>query len=159
LSGLTPDGHANPYFLTAQIDDWRDHTDIFSGVELFSNRPATIGEGEPEMIFGASVSGGLMSLLGVPPQGGRILAAAAAHAGRWRVVVVSDEVRRRRFAADPKIVGRTLRVDDQAYEIVGVMPRGFNFPYGQRQFWIPLVAGDAGVARGTISAVARLADG
>ena len=42
LAALTPDGLSNPYFPPAQIDDWREHRDIFSGVEAFSNYAATI---------------------------------------------------------------------------------------------------------------------
>jgi putative ABC transport system permease protein len=74
-------------------------------------------------------------------------------------VVISDEMWRRRFGGDPKIAGLTIRIDEQPYEIVGVMPHGFNFPYGQRQFWTPLADSDPVTGRATMNAIARLADG
>jgi putative ABC transport system permease protein len=53
-------------------------------------------------------------------------------------VVLSDALWRTRFASARDIVGRSVRFDDQTYTVVGVMPPSFDFPYGRRQFWVPL---------------------
>ena len=55
-----------------------------------------------------------------------------------KVVVLSEELWRTRFGADPKIVGQTLILDRQGYTVVGVGAKGFDFPNGT-DAWIPLV--------------------
>ncbi|HTX38609.1 MAG TPA: ABC transporter permease, partial [Bryobacteraceae bacterium] len=58
--------------------------------------------------------------------------------GRDRVVILSEALWRRHFAADPSIVGRTIRVNNQNYTVSGVMPTGFQFPRSFRDIWMPL---------------------
>jgi len=54
------------------------------------------------------------------------------------VVVVSDGLWRRRFGEDPAVVGRVVRVDELAYEVIGVMPRGFELLSRETDIWVPL---------------------
>ena len=78
-----------------------------------------------EMVFSLSVTSNLFSLLGRSAARGRTLMSGdEAH-----VVVLSDGYWRRRFGGDPGIVGRSLTLDDMPYEVVGVMPPDFVFPY------------------------------
>jgi putative ABC transport system permease protein len=161
LAGLTRDGLSNVYFTVDQFTEWRALTTVFGDLQAYTNRPATIaGDGEPETLLGAALTGGMMRMLGVQPSVGRGLAESDAHAGRDHVVVLSEDIWRRRFGADPKALGKTIRLDDQPYTIVGVMPRAFNFPYGQRQFWIPLALdGPVTPASPRISLIGRVRDG
>jgi hypothetical protein len=73
----------------------------------------------------------------VPPLIGRPLADDDERAGAADVIVIGADLWRTRFASDPAVVGRTVRLGDTAFTIVGVMPERFAFPVNH-QLWIPL---------------------
>jgi predicted permease len=80
----------------------------------------------------------LFPLLGVQPALGRTFRPEESDPGRNREVVLSDSVWRSLFHADPAILGKTLTIREQAFTVVGVMPRGFSFPFGdEAQVWSP----------------------
>jgi putative ABC transport system permease protein len=127
---------------TRDLDFWRAQSDIFDAVEAYAHRSAVLaGAGEPQTVIGAALSGGTMQMLGIQPQIGRALEARDSAAGAEQVIVLSDALWRSRFAASRDIVGQTVRLDEQSYTVVGVMPQGFSYPYGRRQFWVPLATG------------------
>lgn len=161
LSGRTADGLSNVYFTVDQFLEWRNLTDVFGQLEAYTNRSATIaGDGEPDTLVGAAVTGGLMRMLGVDARIGRGLYESDAYQGRDRVVVLSEDVWRRRFGGDPAVIGRSIRLDDQPFVVVGVMPRAFNFPYGQRQFWVPLpLDGPITTSTPRVSIIGRVREG
>jgi len=103
--------------------------------------------GEPVRVEQARVTDNFFSVLGVQPALGRAL-----HAGDSRAVVLSDACWRRRFAADPAVVGRTMRLDGQNYTVTGVMPADFAFPRRWIELWLPLelTAAEAGSHSATI---------
>jgi putative ABC transport system permease protein len=78
-----------------------------------------------------------LSVLGVTPAAGRDFLPAEQLANRSNVVLLSDELWRRDFAASREVIGKTLQLSGRAYTIVGVMPRDFRFP-GETDLWIPL---------------------
>jgi hypothetical protein len=94
--------------------------------------------GEPVVAETARVSPNLFAMLGVQPALGRTFGPDEDEPGRDRVAVVSDSFWRQHFAADPGIVGRTVRVDGQNVTVVGVMPPEFRFPRSWRDLWVPL---------------------
>ena len=94
------------------------------------------GDERPERYSGGLVNGALFEALGVAPRMGRTLQADDDLPGAPLVIVLSDEVWRHRFDADPDIVGRRVRVNGQDAEVVGVMPSGFAFPQ-KESVWIP----------------------
>src|SRR5262249_1188888 len=63
--------------------------------------------------------------------------AADAIPGAPDVALLSDATWRRRFAADPRVIGRTVRLDDRPVEVIGVLPKGFEFPFAT-DVWLPL---------------------
>jgi predicted permease len=89
------------------------------------------GTGEPERLFGARISANLFSLLGVMPARGRAFLPEEDRPGRDHVVILSHDLWMRRFGGDPATVGRTLLLDGDKYEVVGIMPAGFLFPSGK----------------------------
>jgi putative ABC transport system permease protein len=110
------------------------------------------------------VSTHLFSLLGVSPALGRGLLPGEDETGRHRVVLIADGLWRRRFGADPGVVGRDIRVNGEPYAVVGVMPPGFRFaPFWQTQaeLWAPLVLEDRWASRGgrSLRVFGRLRDG
>jgi predicted permease len=100
-------------------------------------------DGEPEQLAVGSVSANFFSLLGVQPALGIGFEPGDDAPGRPAArIVLTDALWRTRFAGNRQIVGTTLRLDGQAYEIVGVLPPGFDFP-DQRRAYVPLGANPA----------------
>ncbi len=123
------------------------------------------GIGDPERINAASVSGDFFATLGVPAALGRTLRPDEAQDGRNRVVVLSDGYWRRRFGTERGVLGRTLRINDLDYTVVGVMPPSFrDFFFNQVELWTPLVLppaafGDDRRTTENLRFIARLAPG
>jgi putative ABC transport system permease protein len=103
--------------------------------------------GEPESLVPQRVTSGFFNVLRVAPAIGRPFNPDDETAGRDRVAILSDSLWRRRFSADPRVVGRIIPVEDleagpASYEVVGVMPPGFSYPVGAARptdVWIPYV--------------------
>ncbi|MDF2773120.1 MAG: hypothetical protein K0S86_2615 [Geminicoccaceae bacterium] len=91
--------------------------------------------GDPITIAEMTASG--FRVARVPPLKGRVLLAGDERPGAQPVVVIGYDVWRARFAGDPGIIGREIRLGRSAHTIVGVMPQGFAFPINH-DFWIPL---------------------
>lgn len=100
-------------------------------------RFATSHEGNAALIGGGLVSGDFFGVLGVRPVLGRPLQAADDVVGAARVVVVSYGLWQRRFGGDTAVLGTVVRLWGSPYTIVGVMPRGFEYPRGA-ELWTPL---------------------
>jgi predicted permease len=84
------------------------------------------------------VTAGLPAMLGAQPVLGRAFRDEENDPGRNHVVLIGEEVWRKFYASDPQIAGKTLTIKGQPYTILGVMPRGFSFPFEeQMQIWSP----------------------
>lgn len=97
-------------------------------------------EGPPERFQGAFITPGTLSMLGVSPVRGRSFLEEDGVPGAPLVAVLGHDIWQNRFAGDPSIVGRTVRLNGEMAEIVGVMPPGFAFPWTQ-DLWIPIRLG------------------
>ena len=122
------------------------------------------GDGEPQRLEAAFVSTGFFPALGVPAARGRALAAGEVVPGRDRVAVVSDGLWRRRFGADPRLVGRAVTLDGEPFTVVGIMPPAFRFPSREVDVWLPIsLIGEDDIPRlrglRWMSAFGRLAPG
>src|SRR5207249_349615 len=82
----------------------------------------------PERVRPLEVSPAFFRVIGVAPALGRDFTPEEETVGRHRVVLLSDQLWRRRFAADPSVVGRTIAFDGNAFEIIGVLPPRFWWP-------------------------------
>ena len=109
--------------------DLREQSRSFSRLAGFANGSLTLtGSGTPERLQAGYVTAVAFPVVGVSPARGRGFAAAEDLPGRPPVVVLSDGLWRRRFGADPDIVGRTLILDDVPTTVLGIMPPGFQLP-------------------------------
>ncbi len=95
------------------------------------------GEGAPERVLGTRVTQPFFEVLGVQPALGRGFLPEEDVPGGARVVVLSHELWRRRFAASPRVLGQVLMLNSEAYTIVGIAPPGFHYPE-EAQLWTPL---------------------
>ena len=89
-------------------------------------QPTLVVNGEAERLAAVRVSWNYFDMMGVRPALGRGFTEAEDHPNTWRVLLLSDRLWRRRFNADPSIVGRTITMNDREYRIVGVMPAAFE---------------------------------
>ena len=111
----------------------------FSGVGAWTTDASNVADGtSPVRAETAYTSGHMLSVMGVPPAFGRLYGDAATLPGAPPVAVLGHGVWTRVFAADPKIVGRSVRIDGVPTEVVGVMPKGFAFPTPSTELWLPL---------------------
>src|SRR5918994_7669243 len=98
------------------------------------------GVGEPVRMQGQQVTGKFFATLGVPALLGRTIQPDEDAPGRERVAVLSYDAWQRIFGADPGVVGRSLALNGETYEVVGVMPSGFrDFFNRNAEIWAPLV--------------------
>jgi putative ABC transport system permease protein len=121
------------------------------------------GDGEAERVSGLRAGGNLFALLGVGAEIGRTLLPSDDASGA-RVAVITDGLWRRRYGADPGVVGRTLRLNGESYELVGVLPPAFRFPSALAEVAVPLAAERDPMrqnlrAEGTLRCVGRLRPG
>jgi len=101
----------------------------FASVAAYTDSHFTIGsEGEPEQVRGVWGTGGLLQTLGVSPVLGRTFVAADDAAGGDNQVVLSYELWQRRYRGAADVLGRTIMLNGRSNPIIGVMPRGFQFP-------------------------------
>jgi hypothetical protein len=94
--------------------------------------------GEASRIRGAVVTSNLSRVLGVAPARGRWFSESEEQAGQHRVAVLSHRMWRERFGEDPDVLGRRILLNEDPFEIVGVMPERFAFPSPDTEFWVPV---------------------
>lgn len=119
--------------------DWRAQTASFEDLAAFDPQLMTLaGSDESERIATEFVSATYFSLLGVRPAIGRTFHADDDDVAKpAAVVVMSDGLWRRRFAADPRMVGSSIILNGQPFTVVGIMPQGFTGVTDAAQLWIP----------------------
>jgi putative ABC transport system permease protein len=146
----------------ANFLDWREQNTVFEGMAATNERSFNLtGAGEPERLDGLRVSANLFSLLGVEPQLGRTFTAEEDKPGS-RVVILSYSVWQRRFGGDATIIGRALNLHGDAYTVVGVMPRNFQFLSPRFQLWVPIAfSAEEAAQRGAhyLEVIARMKPG
>ena len=120
--------------------DWRAATTSFEQLAAVATTTANLTGrgGEPERVIAARVSGNYFDTLGVPPAHGRGFGWSDEPYGAPRVVVLGDGLWRRRFAADPSVVGQTIAINGEPHVVVGVMPPQLTLRSTAAQLWLPL---------------------
>ncbi len=116
------------------------------------------GDGQAERYDGAFADGHIFDVTGVAPELGRTILPRDTDAGAAPVVVLSHELWTERFDADPGVIGRTVRVNGKASEVIGVMPEGYTFP-STAALWVANQQDTARTTRHdsvTVQAVGRL---
>jgi putative ABC transport system permease protein len=148
---------------------WADEQQVFESMAAIVDAGDTVlhrPDAELEIVKGQRVTASFFDVLRARPLLGTSFTPQHALAGSDRVVVVSHRFWQRYFGGDPSAVGGSLRLNDDPYTIVGVMPATFTYPPGSSQpadFWTPWVVspqgGGQGGARaigGGVQAIARL---
>lgn len=137
--------------------DWRAESQSFEHLVAFRPYPSNLtGEGDPERVLHTAATAGLFEALRVQPAIGRTFTQEEEEPGHDKVAILSDGLWRRRFGADPNILGKAITLDGVLYTVIGVMPRGFQNPSPwrvgeQTDVWIPfsIHSTDVGRIRGS----------
>ncbi len=102
-----------------------------------------VGDAGPRIVSAALVGTGFFQTLGVSAARGRTLVDADTKTGAPRVAMLSWPAWQRELGGSADAIGKSVRIDGESYEIVGVLPRGFVGPMGVADFWLPLDIGPA----------------
>jgi len=135
----------NNNFGVGQIPTAQDYEDLKAAQKSFSMMAAYLSgstinvtyKNNPQRYTGGYVSEDLFKIVGVSPVLGRDFTAEDNKPGAEKTLILGDEIWRRDFAANPNIIGQSVRVNGKAATIIGVMPPGFKFPFSE-ELWTPL---------------------
>lgn len=119
--------------------DWQTQNHTLEAVSLYAwmQRMSASGTGEPEAAKVVPAQANFFETVGVPPVLGRGFAPDEDAAGKNHVAVLSYGFWQRRFGGSPQAIGRQIKLNDEAYTVIGVTPRGFNFPWSP-DLWTPM---------------------
>jgi putative ABC transport system permease protein len=124
----------------AHFVDWLAQTRSFSRISAFSVDWYAFNPGaDPQRLLGMAVTDGFLQTLGVSPLIGRDFAPQEFETGGGNVALLGYGFWQHAFAADPRVLGRSVTLDGKASTIIGVLPRGFDFEDSGAQVWMPLV--------------------
>jgi predicted permease len=125
--------------------DYRDQNRCFSQVAAYQQLGFNLtGNGTPLRVQAAGVSASAFPLLAVGAQIGRTFTEQEDRDGAAGVALISDSLWRNRYSASPDVLGKTVRLDEKPFTVVGVMPSGFLFPFDgaplseRADLWVPI---------------------
>jgi putative ABC transport system permease protein len=135
----------NNNFGVGNIPTAQDYEDLKAAQHSFSMMAGYLSgstinltyKNNPQRYTGAYVTEDLFKIVGVSPVLGRDFTAEDNKPGAEKVAILGDEIWRRDFAADPNVVGQSVRVNGKVATIIGVMPPNFKFPFSE-ELWTPL---------------------
>jgi putative ABC transport system permease protein len=132
------DGNLQQQHSFLDFNDLRQQSGSFSEIAAASGFWLFVlsGGAEPEQVQGQYISASLFPMLGATPQRGRVFLPEEDQPNGAPAVIISDDLWRRYFGGDPSIVGKTLKLSGNQFNIVGVMPAGFQF-LEKVDLWLP----------------------
>jgi putative ABC transport system permease protein len=123
----------------ANFFDLQQRNHSFASMAILSGRGfALTGDGSPEQVPGALVSGLFFSVLGVAPERGRGFRVQDEEPGAPGIVILSHRLWQRRFGGDDGILGKIIFLDGRAHRVIGIMPRDFQALFRDHELWAPM---------------------
>jgi predicted permease len=152
---------------SGEVVDYKKRSRALSDVAAWSDGQVNLtGDGEPERVAAANVSANLFLVLGAQPMIGRVFSGPEDVPNGPNVVVLGFGLWKRRYASDPSIVNRTILINGQSFQVLGVMPPDFVLPTDFQnpeptQLWTPLQMDPASTDHGNhgLYAAGRLQPG
>ncbi|MGH9396420.1 MAG: ADOP family duplicated permease [Terriglobia bacterium] len=122
---------------------WKEHNQVFKQIGASESGVGAnlTGTGQAARVSITHVTTGFFPMLGVRPIVGRTFLPSEGKQGENHVALLSETLWRNRFGADPRILGKTIRLDDTAYTVVGVMPAALRYP--SAELWTPFALDEA----------------
>jgi predicted permease len=122
---------------SANFLDWRAQNTVFEQLAAIKTTTANLAlSDQAERLELAQTNANFFDVFGMTPQYGRFFGPQDEEAGHAPVVVLSDTLWRRRFAADPSLVGKPITLDGTNYTVIGIAPPGFQYP-DKTELWLP----------------------
>ncbi len=116
--------------------DWRAQNQVFQSIGVYNRDSFNLaGSGEPQRLLAGQVSADFFPTLGINPALGRGFRHDEDQPGGPLAVVLSYGLWQRAFAGDPGVINRSITLNDRPYTVIGVMPKGFEFP-ARAQIWV-----------------------
>jgi putative ABC transport system permease protein len=129
----------------AEYQDYRDRNRSFSQVAAYESDGFNLtGVGRPLRVNAARLSASTFPLLGVSPELGRAFTQEEDGYGSSNVAVLSHALWERQYSSDPNIMGKTVKLDEKPFTVIGVMPASFRFPFDgaplseMADLWVPI---------------------
>src|SRR3954465_7161237 len=140
--GSSPQGHGTPVSATNFLD-YQEQSRAFEHMATFRSDGFVLTGGEPQWLRAGRVSPDFFAVLKVRAALGRTFAPEDGRAGGDKVVILGPGIWRRRFGADPGIVGKSILLSADRYTVIGVLPAGFDFSvpgtFKPAEVWVPAV--------------------
>jgi putative ABC transport system permease protein len=139
ISQFSKKAQGPPTFVApTRLEDWNRLNSTFQAISgYYTDDTSEISGAFPEKLTNALVAPRFLQVWGISPALGRDFTLAEERFGGPHAVIISDRFWRRRFAADPQIIGKNLRIGGASLPIVGVMPTSFFSPIADVDFWSP----------------------
>ncbi|HXX22617.1 MAG TPA: ABC transporter permease, partial [Terriglobia bacterium] len=130
--------HGAAVVISPDFMGWKDRNQVFEQIGAYGGGVGAnlTAAGEPVRVSTLDVTTELFPMLGVQPIAGRTFLPSEGKQGQDRVALLSEGLWRSRFGADPHIVGKSVRLDNEAFTVVGVMPANLRYPAAD--VWTPL---------------------
>ena len=130
--------HGAAVVISPDFMGWKDRNQVFEQICAFGGGVGgnLTGAGEPARVRVTSVTAGFFPMLGVQPVAGRTFLPSENKQAQRHVALLNEALWRSRFGSDPHMVGKNVRLDDDAFTVVGVMPANLRYPAAD--VWIPL---------------------
>jgi putative ABC transport system permease protein len=123
----------------ANYADWKAQSKAFEQIEAVSGRTMNLtGAGEPERLNVDAITAGLFPMLGVRPASGRLFLPEEDNPAAFKVALISHALWQRRFGGSTHLVGESIRLNDEKYVIIGILPPDFQFLRKNTDLWIPV---------------------
>jgi predicted permease len=123
--------------------DWQASSTSFESMSAYGMRTVILSGTtpgfEPQRIVTCGCSANLFATLGVPPRVGRVFRPEEDRFGAPRTTVISYDLWQRQYGGSPDLVGNAIRLNEQDFEVIGIMPRGFTFPNRTVDAWVPIL--------------------
>ncbi|MGH9329653.1 MAG: ADOP family duplicated permease [Vicinamibacterales bacterium] len=141
------------------VEDWRAQSKSFDGLAAFTSRGATLAGGDQaELVPAIQAMPGFFETLRIQPAIGRTFRAEEADPGS-RVVLLSDSAWKRHFGGRADVLGQTLRINEETYTVIGVMPPDFRFSPQEPEQVYTTIGRDPSRNHGFLRTIGRLKPG
>jgi putative ABC transport system permease protein len=118
--------------------DWKKQAKSFDRITAYSWDEVNLtGDNEPQKIQAMHVAANFFETIGVPPAMGRAFLPEEEETGKEQEIILGHALWEQRFASDPNILGKNIKVDGRSFTVVGVMKKGFDYPL-PAEAWLPL---------------------
>jgi|SRR5579864_1458425 putative ABC transport system permease protein len=123
----------------ANHSNWRSRNQVFGDIAAARDvaRMHLTGSGAPEDLLAGEVTANFFQMIGVKPVFGRSFSTEQDRRGNGHVAILSHRLWRRRFSSDRGMIGRSIMLNGESYQVIGILPRDFSWNNRRTDVWVP----------------------